>query len=91
VPAMDAGMGLGLLADLYEITGDRVWLEGGLSCAETIAGIYFDDAPLPRGASGIEWYESQMGPGFLLHGLARLVKLSEDRERCAVSADYTGR
>lgn len=52
---------------------------------------YFDDAPLPRGALGVDWYESQMGPGFLLHGLARTALLAEDRNRCPLAADYTAR
>lgn len=91
VPAMDAGLGLGLLADLYEITGGAAWLDGAKALAGTLLTLYFDDAPLPRGAAGIEWYESQMGPGFLLHGLARALLLSEDRVHCPLAADYTAR
>jgi hypothetical protein len=91
VPAMDAGMGLGLLADLFDVTGEREWLEAGLGLAEEVRGVYFDDAPLPRGASGIDWYESQMGPGFLLHGMARLAVLARPEIGCELGADYTGR
>jgi len=58
---------------------------------ERLVSVYFDDAPLPRGAAGIDWYESQMGPGFLLHGLARMALLAEDRTHCPLSADYTAR
>jgi hypothetical protein len=90
VPAMDAGLTLGPLADLYHITGDHFWLNAGLSMAETLIGIYLDD-DLPVGASGIDWYESQMGPSFLLHGLARMALLSVDRENCPLAADYTAR
>jgi hypothetical protein len=46
---------------------------------------------LPRGAAGIDWYESQMGPGFLLHGLVRTALLAEDRDACPLTADYTAR
>lgn len=53
--------------------------------------VYFDNAPLPRGAAGIDWYESQMGPGFLLHGLARTALLAQDRNNGALTADYTAR
>jgi len=91
VPSMDAGLGLGLLADLFDITGDRAWLERGLRRAEEIVGIYFDDGVLPRGGAGIDWYESQMGPGFLLHGLARLALLAAEGRSCPLEADYTGR
>ncbi len=90
VPAMDAGLGLGLLADLYDITGDTGWRDGALQLAETLTGVY-SDGPLPRGAAGIDWYESQMGPGFLLHGLARTALLAENRLNCPLGADYTAR
>ena len=91
VPAMDAGMGIGLLADLYDVTGEDAWLTGGLSRAEELVSIYFGDAVLPSGASGIDWYESQMGPSFLLHGLARLALLAQHGRDCPLGPDYTGR
>ncbi len=90
VPAMDAGLGLGLLADLYDLTGEAAWCAGALALARTLTDVYLD-APLPRGAAGIDWYESQMGPGFLLHGLARTALLAADRESCPLAADYTAR
>ncbi len=91
VPAMDAGLGLGLLADLYDITGDSAWLDGASALAERLVSVYFDGVLLPRGAAGIDWYESQMGPGFLLHGLVRTALLAEDRAHCPLTADYTAR
>jgi hypothetical protein len=92
VPAMDAGMGLGLLADLGDISGDASWISGGLARCEELMQIYFDDDhALPRGAAGISWYDGQMGPGFLLHGMARLALLARDGAACALAADYTGR
>ena len=87
-PAMDAGLGLGLLADLYDITGEARWLEGGLALAARLMDVYMD-RDLPRGAAGIDWYESQMGPGFLLHGLARIALMAEGD--CPLEADYTAR
>jgi hypothetical protein len=32
-----------------------------------------------------------MGPGFLLHGLARIALLTLDRQGCPLEADYTAR
>ena len=90
VPAMDSGLGLGLLADLYDITGGDIWLDGGSELAQKLIAIYLDGA-LPRGAAGIDWYESQMGPSFLLHGLARMALLSIDKDNCPLMADYTAR
>lgn len=89
-PAMDAGLGLGLLVDLYAITGDQTWLDHGMVLAEKLLEVYLD-ADLPRGAAGIDWYESQMGPGFLLHGLARVALLAADSTQCFLEADYTAR
>ncbi|MFT7695535.1 MAG: hypothetical protein ACI8P2_004169, partial [Candidatus Latescibacterota bacterium] len=51
---------------------------------------YFD-AVLPRGAAGIDCYESQMGPSFLQHSLARIALLARDIEHCVLDADYTAR
>jgi len=90
IPAMDAGLALGLLADLFQVTGDSEWLEGGMTLANTLIDAYFDKE-LPRGAAGIDWYESQMGPGFLLHGLARLALLARDNDNCPLEGDYTAR
>ena len=90
VPAMDAGLALGLLAELYELTGERHWLAGGLRLAGSVLDAYCDQ-PIPRGAVGIDWYESQMGPSFLLHGLSRMALLAGDRGECPLSADHTAR
>ncbi|MBC8229600.1 hypothetical protein H8E77_08650 [bacterium] len=90
VPAMDSGLALGLLADLYDIIGDNFWLDSGLALARKLIDIYFA-GELPLGAAGIHWYESQMGPSFLLHGLARIALLSIDKDSCPLNADYTAR
>ncbi len=90
VPAMDAGLGLGLLADLYELTRDDTWLNGGLTLAGKLRNVYLKEV-LPCGAAGIDWYESQMGPGFLLHGLARIAMLAGAPDNCPLDADYTAR
>ena len=89
-PTMDSGLALGLLADLYDITGDAVWLEGGLALADRLTDVYMD-GDLPRGAAGIDWYESQMGPSFLLHGLARIALMARDGAPCPLEGDYTAR
>lgn len=88
VPAMDAGLALELLADLHDLTGDSRWLEQGLDRAQELVTLFFDEQPLPRGASGIDWYESQLGPGFLLHGLARLAGRALGH---SLPPDYTAR
>lgn len=90
VPAMDAGLGLGLLADLYDVTEDRTWRDRGLALAEVLQSVYCDET-LPRGAAGIDWYESQMGPSFLIHGLARISLMARDGLPCPLNADYTAR
>jgi hypothetical protein len=90
VPAMDAGLGLGLLADLYDLTGKRQWLDDGLALAGQLIETYCD-RPIPRGAAGIDWYESQMGPSFLIHGLARIGLMERDGLPCVLKADYTAR
>ncbi len=90
VPACDAGLALELFAALHEETGERRWLDQGLERAAELADIYLD-RPLPRGAAGIGWYESQMGPGYLLHGLARMGLLVMGAEPCPVAADFTSR
>jgi hypothetical protein len=93
---MDAGLGLGLLADLYDVTGEATWLCSAMTLAESLLKIYYPDvdgsrADLPVGAAGIDWYESQMGPGFLLHGLARTALLNRGPDACPLAADYTAR
>jgi len=89
-PAMDAGMGLGLLADLYAVTGEKRWLTVAQRLADRVCDVYLDSV-IPRGAAGIDWYESQMGPGFVLHALARTAMLAMDSGACPLDADYTGR
>jgi len=91
VPAMDVGLGLGLLADLYDITAAPHWLSAGLALADQAMDRFFDRGALPRGAVGIDWYESQMGPSFLLHGLTRLALLARDGQPCILPPDYTAR
>jgi hypothetical protein len=91
-PAMDVGLGLGVLADLYALTGDKQWLDAGRSLAGRAVATYFEPGKaLPRGASGIDFYDSQMGPSFLLHGLTRVALLAEDGQQCTLDADYTSR
>ena len=87
---MDAGLGLGLLYDLHAISGEKNWLDAGLTLAESLIACYFDSV-LPRGAAGIKWYESQMAPSFLQHGLVRIALLALEGKACPLVADYTVR
>lgn len=90
VPAMDAGLAIELLADLYDLTGDSDWLDRGMELARTLIPVYMD-GDLVRGAAGIDWYESQMVPGDLLHGLARLALLAMRRDACPLTTNYTAK
>ena len=100
-PAMDAGLGIALLADLFDITRDRTWMDAALRLAAQVIPIYWDtpsvsfsdpaSPPIPRGAAGIDFYESQMGPGFLLHALARTALLAQSDGPCLLPADCTAR
>jgi len=90
VPAMDAGMATELLADLYELTEDQAWLRMGHELADALVPIYLQN-DLPVGAAGIDWYESQMGPGDLMHGLARLALRSLAEPDQLLAPNYTGR
>ena len=97
-PAMDAGLGIALLADLFDVTRDRSWLDAALRLATQVIPVYWDDAasaphapPIPRGAAGIDYYESQMGPSFLLHAVARTALLAHSTTPCPLPPDYTAR
>lgn len=90
VPIMDAGLEVELMADLCDVTGEASWLEEGLGLAEKLTAVYMD-GDLPRGAAGIEWYESQMQPGDLLHGLARLALLALHKDDCPLKPNYSGK
>ncbi|WP_127588690.1 hypothetical protein [Paenibacillus koleovorans] len=91
VPARDAGLALELLADLYAITEERKWLDGGVHLASQFVSIYFDHE-IPRGAAqGIEHYESQLGPGYLIHGMAHIALLARDGRDCRMPTEYTCR
>ena len=89
VPARDPGAGIGLLADLYDQTGEDQWLEGGMDLAGAMMDVYMD-GDLPRGSSQTEDYESQLGPGNLLYALTRLALLAKDRPQDP-GPDYTNR
>lgn len=90
VPAMDPGLGLNMLGELYAMTGESHWLEDAMTTIKTLERVYFENG-LVRGASDIEWYESQMGPGFLLHGIARIAMLAQQGSECPLAADFTAR
>ena len=68
---MVPGLVIDLLADLHAVTGDEEWYDDALSIATVVLDSYLDTT-LPRGATGIDRYESQLGTGHLLHALARI-------------------
>jgi len=73
VVARDPGQALELLVNLLAVTGDREWQDGADKLAAVVLARYCDQL-LPRGATGIDWYEAQMGTGALLLGLARYAR-----------------
>ena len=42
VQAIDNGLGLELLPDLCAVSGERNWLDAGLTLAESLIACYFD-------------------------------------------------
>lgn len=91
VPACDAGLAVELMADLFHITGKKEWLDGGLRLADQFLPVYFD-LEIPRGAAGgIEYYESQLGPGYLIHGMAHIALAARDGRDCRIATEYTCR
>ena len=53
IQAIDTGLGLVLLADLCAVSGEKNWLDAGLTLAESQIACYFDSV-LPRGGAGID-------------------------------------
>jgi hypothetical protein len=90
VPATDPGIALDLLVDLYSATSDVKWLEAAGDMADSLLPLYFQ-ARILSGAAGMDWYESQMGPAFLLHGLTRFALAAKHGPDMPMAADYTQR
>lgn len=87
-PALDAGLALELIADLYELSGEGEWLVEGAKLWNRVKRCYFR-AGLVSLASGGRWYEAQQGSGYLLHGAARFGLLLEAGR--SISPDYSAR
>jgi hypothetical protein len=90
VPIKDAGLAIELFADLFSLTKDRKWRTKGFSLINDLFPIYCDEI-LPRGASNITWYESQLGSGIFLHALTRMALLNENIDSSPLEPDYTYR
>jgi len=90
VPAKDVGMILSLALEMYAQTGEERWLEEARQVADQILPIYFD-RPLLRGASGVDYYESQLLPGYLAGALVRLGIYLSDPNHPPIPADFTNR
>lgn len=88
--ASTVGLTLGLYADLYDVTGEAEWLDAGFDLAETAIDVFLD-ASLPRGASTVDHYESQLGTGYLLYNLTWLALLDRDGRNSAPGPNYTER
>ena len=86
IPSMDSGLVLALFSDLYDATGESGWLAAGTDLTVDICDVYFENT-LPVGASNINWYQSQLCPAFLIHGLGRLASLVQDN--CIIEPNYT--
>jgi hypothetical protein len=74
MPAADIAMALMALVDLYVMTGDKCWYNDAMILGHQALTLYFQ-YDLPIGATGIHWYESQLGTSYLLYALAKLACL----------------
>ncbi len=88
IPALDAGLTMELFADLHDLTGESEWLDAGRAAWPVIKDRYFCQG-LVRLATGEDWYESQQGSGFLLHGVARFAMMEESAP--GIPPDYSAR
>lgn len=90
VPALDAGLALELLSDLYDITRNREWLRMGREIWPVVSDRFFTNG-LVRLAAGGGWYEAQQGTGYLLHGVMRWGLFDEDPASPSIPPDYSAR
>lgn len=91
LPARDAALSIALLCDLYEQTGEQLWIDAAIAKALSVDALFFDNG-LPRGATGIGWYEAQLGSGLLIHAFARVGSLAASNGATpAIHSDYTYR
>ena len=90
VPVKDPGQTLGLLVELYHTTGEAAWLDAAARVAAEAVRLYLD-SPLPRAATGLDYYESQLMPGYLLHALTRLLLTIDGAPADLLDADATQR
>lgn len=88
VIAGDPGLVIGLMIDLYDLTGEQRWLNEADRVVEVSLDRYFD-APLPRGATTVDYYDSEMKPAYLLYNLTRYGLLV--RDDVDIGPDYTDR
>jgi hypothetical protein len=85
-PGRDGAIAAALLERVERAAGAIV------RAGEGLTAVYWgDDAALPRGAAGIDHYESQMGPGFRLHGLTRLALSTGGDGSASLAPEYTAR
>jgi len=87
---MDAGLGLGLLADLYDISGEKIWLQADwgwpkdwslailMRCYRVVLPVL-----TVRVADGSILSAARFG--------AHSPILARDRDQCLLDADYTAR
>lgn len=84
LPAKDAGQVVAFFTELSIRSGQCSWRQKAWDHAGQALRTYLD-GKLPRGATGLDWYESQMLPGHLLSSIARLACIERD---AAVSTDW---
>lgn len=85
MPGMDVGVAIELMVEIYEQTGRSKWLDHASMLSRKAIDRLLDRC-LPRGATEINFYDSQMRVSYLIHALLRC-KLATNGT--AMSGNYT--
>jgi len=89
-PALDAGLALELMSDLYDLTREPEWLTAGAQIWNDVEQGYFSQG-LIRAACNAEWYEAQLGSAYLIHGAARFGLWMQTAASHSLEPDYSCR
>ena len=90
IPASDIAMAIMTIVDIYGITNNPYWIEQASILGQQ-ALTHYGQYQLPTGASGIDWYESQLGTSYLIYALAKLACLENNLIIKPLGFDTTNR